>query len=108
MPLWLHVTWAICGIVAVAGGIVWTLAVAWPFMRDTRHAAVRGLQLSIHTSEALDSIVGEVRALAGELRACTADVDRERVDKLLKAVENIPAKLDSLGSAGVKDALRKL
>lgn len=87
---------------------VWTVAVAWPFMRDTRRAAVQGLRLSIHTSEALDAIVSEVRALSAELRACTSDVDRERVDKLLKAVESLPGKIDGLGSAAVKESLRKL
>jgi hypothetical protein len=98
--------WLAASFYAIAG--VWTLFVAWPFMRDTRHAAVTGLRLSIHTSEALDAIVSEVRALASELRACTADVDRERFNKLLKAVESIPDHLASMKAAGVKDALRKL
>jgi hypothetical protein len=98
--------WLAASFYLVAG--LWTVFVAWPFMRDTRRAAVEGLRLSIHTADALDSIVSEVRSLAAEGRACTADVDRERVDKLLKAVESLPAKIDGLGSAAVKESLRKL
>jgi hypothetical protein len=98
--------WLAASFYAIAG--IWTLFVAWPFMRDTRHAAVTGLRLSIHTSEALDAIVSEVRSLASELRACTTDVDRERVNKLLKAVESLPGLIEGRTAAGVKDALRKL
>ena len=98
--------WLALGFYIVAG--LWTVLVAWPFMRDTRQAAVKGLSLSIHTSASLDAIVTEVRALAAELRACTSDVDRERVNKLLKAIEEIPAKLDRLGSSAAKEVLRKL
>jgi hypothetical protein len=84
---------------------VWTLLVAWPFMRDTRRAAVEGLALSIATSEALEAIVRDVRGLAAELRACTYDVDRERVDKLLKAVESLPGLIEGMGA---KDILKRL
>lgn len=95
--------WLAASFYAVAG--LWTVFVAWPFMRDTRRAAVEGLRLSIHTAEALDAIVAEVRALAAEGRALTTDVDRERVDKLLKAVESLPAKLDAVTA---KSALRSI
>jgi hypothetical protein len=83
----------------------WTVAVAWPFMRDTRRAAVEGLAMSHKTADTLAAIVEEVRCIAAEFRASTADIDRERVDKLFKAVESLPGLIEGKGA---KELLKRL
>ncbi len=89
MPLWLHVTWAVCGIVAVVGGIAWTILVAWPFMRDTRRAAVEGLAISKGTVEILKNLEAEARQSLG-------------------AVERAAKKIEEASMSAAKDALRRI
>lgn len=72
--------WLALAFYLVAG--VWTVAVAWPFMRDTRRAAVASLARTEEVAELFREILRHVK---GWREAAPP----ERVEKLLASVEKL-------------------
>lgn len=93
----------------------WTVLVAWPFMRDTRAAAVRGLGISARTAELLGQLeadarglLAEGRAVLGELRGLAGGLDRSRLEAAVAALEGLPARLDALAGAKAVDLMKRI
>ena len=93
----------------------WGVLVAWPFMRDTRAAAVRGLAASTQTVALLGALEADARGLLAEARGTLADLrglaagpNRARLEAALVALEALPAHLDRLAGRSAADLLRRV
>ena len=93
----------------------WGIFVAWPFMRDTRAAAVRGLAVSTQTAALLGALeadarglLAEARAGLAEIRAAAGAVERRRLDAALTALEGLPTRLEALAGAKAADLLKRM
>jgi hypothetical protein len=104
LPLWFTAGWAVVAVLGVLGGAAFALFVMLPYMRRTE-AMMRAGRAD---GEELAATAADIRAAMTELRALTKDIDRERVNRLFSALEEIPEKLEGLKKASVRDALGKL
>ena len=91
----------------------WGIFVAWPFMRDTRAAAVRGLAVSTQTAALLGALEADARGLLAEARAGLAEIRaaagaRRRLDAALTALEGLPTRLEALAGAKAADLLKRM
>jgi hypothetical protein len=94
LPAWLQLAWAIAGLTIATGGIVWTLAILWPYMRVTREAILESLKIARESRGDFAELVREARELVKAAKE--SGISRERVEKLVSGLEKIPEKLDQL------------
>lgn len=103
--------WVTVGIFLVAAA--WTLAVVWPFMRDTRRAAVEGLK----NSQAMTILLAKLESRAAAVleraerlldAAEAAGAAKEKFEAAGAAVESIARDLKAIVDRGAKDMLSKI
>lgn len=104
LPLWFTAGWALVAVFGVVGGACAFLFVMLPYMRRTEAMMKAGRA----DGAELAATAADIRAALTELRALTANVDRAKVDRVLSSIEAIPARLEGLSKAGIKNALESL
>lgn len=108
LPLWFTAGWAMVAVLGVVGGAAFACFIMLPYMRRTEKMMRDSAHNAWVARDAVVQAAEDIRAGLTELRALTADLNKEKVNAVLTAIEGIPGRLDALSKKGVADAIREL
>lgn len=118
LPLWLKAASACTGILIGIGAVLWALFMVWPYMKVTRRAMLRSLELGVQSTDLLKRLHGEIGPVVTDLKSLIDDLKRADVgrvadamaksgvlDRLAGSTEKLAAKLHELADKAKKEAV---
>jgi hypothetical protein len=115
IPPWVQYVWAAAGITVALGGVVWILFIFWPYLRWSKAVMRESLEIGKRTAAHLDQLQNELTPVIEDLRTAVADAKDmlhelrgEHFDRMVKAVESIPQKIDELAKKAEAKAISKM
>jgi hypothetical protein len=101
LPTWLQYAWAFGGVTVAVGGVFWVACIFYPYLKLTRRVMLESLELGKKTATLLDQIQTDLSPIITKMWALVRDAGelmqhRDRVEKIIAAIEELPKKLDEL------------
>ena len=121
LPLWLKALSACTGILIGIGAVLWAVFIVWPYMKVTRRAMLRSLELGVQSTEILRRLSNDIDPMLSDLRAVLDDIKKADVgrvadamaksgvlDRLAGSTEKLAAKFHELAEKAKKEAVDNL